>query len=114
MRGASEKKDVRRAVRHGAAVARATTRVSIVASRWCAHRGSESSARVLPLIGWHPMLEVLNMSEFARSAGVAVDPMQEAHRLFHRLWSKAYDAPGYDKREWLRFEELLRQLGLRI
>jgi len=61
-----------------------------------------------------PMLEVLNMSDIARSAGVAVDPMQEAHRLFHRLWSKAYDAPGYDKREWLRFEELLRQLGLRI
>jgi len=54
------------------------------------------------------------MSELARSAGSAADPMQEAHRLFHRLWSKAYDAPGYDKREWLRFEELLRQLGLRI
>jgi len=54
------------------------------------------------------------MSDYARSADVAVDPMQEAHRLFHRLWSKAYDAPGYDKREWLRFEELLRQLGLRI
>jgi hypothetical protein len=54
------------------------------------------------------------MSDYARSAGVAVDPMQEAHRLFHRLWSKAYDAPAYDKREWLRFEELLRELGLRI
>jgi len=56
----------------------------------------------------------LNMSELARSAGSAADPSQEAHRLFHRLWSKAYDSPGYDKREWLRFEELLRQLGLRI
>jgi hypothetical protein len=55
-----------------------------------------------------------DISDIARGAGVAVDPTQEAHRLFHRLWSKAYDAPGYDKREWLRFEELLRQLGLRI
>ena len=54
------------------------------------------------------------MSDIARSAGVAADPTQEAHRLFHRLWSKGCDAPGYDKREWLRFEELLRQLGLRI
>lgn len=54
------------------------------------------------------------MSDIARNAGVAADPTQEAHRLFHRLWSKAYDAPAYDKREWLRFEELLRQLGLRI
>jgi hypothetical protein len=54
------------------------------------------------------------MSDLARSAQVAADPVQEAHRLFHRLWSKAYDAPEYDKREWLRFEELLRQLGLRI
>jgi hypothetical protein len=54
------------------------------------------------------------MSDYARGAGAAVDPTQEAHRLFHRLWSKAYDAPAYDKREWLRFEELLRQLGLRI
>ena len=60
------------------------------------------------------MTEDKSMSDFARSAGVAADPMQEAHRLFHRLWSKAYDAPEYDKREWLRFEELLRQLGLRI
>jgi hypothetical protein len=56
----------------------------------------------------------VSMSDIARSAGLAADPMQEAHRIFHRLWSKAYDAPGYDKREWLRFEELLRQLGLRI
>jgi hypothetical protein len=55
-----------------------------------------------------------DISDIARGAGVAADPTQEAHRLFHRLWSKAYDAPGYDKREWLRFEELLRQLGLRI
>jgi hypothetical protein len=54
------------------------------------------------------------MTEFARSAGVAADPLQEAHRLFHRLWSKAYDTATYDKREWLRFEELLHQLGLRI
>lgn len=54
------------------------------------------------------------MTNLARSAGTAPDPTKEAHRLFHRLWSKAYDAPGYDKREWLRFEELLRQLGLRI
>lgn len=54
------------------------------------------------------------MSDITRSAEVTVDPIQEAHRLFHRLWSKAYDAPAYDKREWLRFEELLRQLGLRI
>lgn len=58
------------------------------------------------------------MSENARSADVSAevttDPIQEAHRLFHRLWSKAYDAPAYDKREWQRFEELLRQLGLRI
>jgi hypothetical protein len=73
-----------------------------------------SSARVLPLASRRPKVEVLTMSDFARSAGVAADPMQEAHRLFHRLWSKAYDAPAYDKREWLRFEELLRQLGLRI
>ena len=73
-----------------------------------------SSARVLPFASRRPKVEVLTMSDFARSAGVAADPMQEAHRLFHRLWSKAYDAPAYDKREWLRFEELLRQLGLRI
>lgn len=55
------------------------------------------------------------MSEHAPAADVeAGEPIKEAHRLFHRLWSKAYDAPGYDKREWQRFEELLRQLGLRI
>ena len=55
------------------------------------------------------------MSEHAHTADQEVaEPMKEAHRLFHRLWSKAYDAPGYDKREWQRFEELLRQLGLRI
>jgi hypothetical protein len=55
------------------------------------------------------------MSEHAHTADREVgEPMKEAHRLFHRLWSKAYDAPGYDKREWQRFEELLRQLGLRI
>ena len=67
----------------------------------------------LLLVG-SPLPEGARMSDYARSAEVAVDPMQEAHRLFHRLWSKAYDAPGYDKREWLRFEELLRQLGLPI
>jgi hypothetical protein len=54
------------------------------------------------------------MSDNARSAEVTADPIKEAHRLFHRLWSKAYDAPAYDKREWQRFEELLRQLGLLI
>jgi hypothetical protein len=81
-------------------VARSTTQNSRLVSCFC-------------IVGI-PMLEVLNMSDITRSAGVAVDPVQEAHRLFHRLWSKAYDAPGYDKREWLRFEELLRQLGLRI
>ena len=55
-----------------------------------------------------------DIRDIARGAGVAADPTQDAHRLFHRLWSPAYDAPGYDKRAWLRFEELLRQLGLRI
>jgi hypothetical protein len=55
-----------------------------------------------------------DMTHVPRSAGLAADPLQEAHRLFHRLWSKAYDAPEYDKREWQRFEELLHQLGLRI
>jgi hypothetical protein len=55
------------------------------------------------------------MSENPHTADVgAAEPMKEAHRLFHRLWSKAYDAPSYDKREWQRFEELLRQLGLRV
>jgi hypothetical protein len=73
-----------------------------------------SSARVLLFARGHPQVEKRSMSDLARSAQVAADPMQEAHRLFHRLWSKAYDAPEYDKREWLRFEELLRQLGLRI
>ena len=65
-------------------------------------------------VGKSDCTRMLSMSDYQRSTGVAVDPMQEAHRLFHRLWSKAYDAPAYDKREWLRFEELLRQLGLRI
>ena len=54
------------------------------------------------------------MTQFPRSAAFAADPLQEAHRLFHHLWSKAYDSPTYDKREWLRFEALLHQLGLHI
>jgi hypothetical protein len=54
------------------------------------------------------------MTQFSRNAAFAADPLQEAHRLFHHLWSKAYDAPSYDKREWLRFEALLHQLGLPI
>ena len=54
------------------------------------------------------------MTRMARSAVLADDPLQEAHRLFHLLWSKAYDAPAYDKGEWLRLEALLHQLGLLI
>ena len=54
------------------------------------------------------------MTHVARSAVMSDDPLQEAHRLFHLLWSKAYDAPAYDKREWLRLEALLHQLGLHI
>src|SRR5437762_12825820 len=87
---------------------------TVIASRCRAHHESAGTARVLLFVGCSPMQRVLLMSDITRSAGVAADPMQEAHRLFHRLWSKAYDAPGYDKREWLRFEELLRQVGLRI
>lgn len=54
------------------------------------------------------------MAESPRSTAVAADPLQEAHKLFHQLWSKAYDTPTYDKREWLRLEALLHQLGLHI
>ena len=54
------------------------------------------------------------MTQFPRSAAFAADPLQEAHRLFHHLWSKAYDSPAYDKSELLRFEALLHQLGLHI
>jgi hypothetical protein len=78
------------------------------------HHKLVDAARVLLLACRQSDEQELSMSDITRSAEVTVDPMQEAHRLFHRLWSKAYDAPAYDKREWLRFEELLRQLGLRI
>lgn len=54
------------------------------------------------------------MTQIPRNVALVADPLQEAHRLFHLLWSKAYDAPAYDKREWLRFEALLHQLGLHI
>lgn len=44
---------------------------------------------------------------------------QETHRLLHVLWSKAKDAPGYNKREWQRLEtcigfltEFLEQQGM--
>lgn len=54
------------------------------------------------------------MGEILRSAATAANPIDEAHQLFHSMWTKARESPAYDKREWLRFEELLRQLGLPI
>jgi len=31
--------------------------------------------------------------------------------LFHRLWSKAVDSPGYDKREWVALEQRLIRIN---
>ena len=40
----------------------------------------------------------------------AADDRAEVHQLLHALWSKAI-GPEYDKAEWLRLEELLRNFG---
>jgi len=31
----------------------------------------------------------------------------EGHRLFHHLWGKAHDGPGYVKDEWYQLQRLL-------
>ena len=34
--------------------------------------------------------------------------------LLHRVWGKAVHTPGYDKREWMLFQEQIEQLKQQV
>lgn len=74
------------------------------------------AAHVLPFLSVHVSQEEAMMTrmEMNRTADAATDPTTEAHRLFHSMWTKARESPAYDKREWLRFAEVLRNFGLTL
>lgn len=39
---------------------------------------------------------------------------EEAKRLFHELWTKEVDKPGYDKKKWMDLQWALQQLGVPV
>jgi hypothetical protein len=76
-------------------------------------RASRATAAVGVLAGHDPMdvgpVEGGGPLELAADEST-VDERAEVHQLFHALWSKA-SGPDYDKTEWLRLEQLLRNFG---
>ncbi len=40
----------------------------------------------------------------------APESFRDVHELLHRLWSRAVGTPEYNKKDWLRFENMLTEV----
>lgn len=66
--------------------------------------------RVLDICMSFRSVEMLSLIIAMRSPN-AGSANEEAHRLLHKLWTKAVGTPGYEKSEWRELERHVERMG---